>query len=636
MRCSARRLAFWLLAVIFLVVIYKGLATYWELRMTLRHLREDGIALYREVQETGLPSPDSAGALRRDIEDLERSLRTLERLGRYLPRPRWWPWLEARTAFLQHALKGSADLMAAVWWASVRLESAADNFGLITTATGTPVVIDEDPFFAALRSFAQSQERLLQARGHFSEAAAIARRGSGWFLGLAPYAEAGVWSAQVLAIAPHLFREGKHTMLLLVQNSDELRATGGFISGVVVLRFDGVRLLSAEYRNSYDIPSGPDPSPPPAPLREIMLAPVLVFRDANWSPDFPTSAQVLASLYQSGTGEDVSAIVAIDTSFVRMILGALGPIPVPGYDVTITQENAIEVAIGFWEAPIGAPSIRERGADFQSWLAHRKDFGGAVLEAILARARALDISDGTRLASAIGSAIARKHILFWAADPKAQYILEQFGMAGTLASSEGDYLLVLDTNVGWNKVDRHIARAIAYDITLGVPSEGRVCLTYRNQADVHLERCEHRAEYGDSYEALTLRCYWNYVRVFVPLGSELLGAEGIEGDVHIGEEAGKETFGVLLVVPPKEERTICLTYRLPMNVVGSQGDKTVYRLTVQKQAGTENVPLTITVHASQGVLPPLPPWEALDAQTLVLTTHLETDLVNVAVEWGSP
>ncbi|MBC7257167.1 MAG: DUF4012 domain-containing protein, partial [Chloroflexi bacterium] len=310
---------------------------------------------------------------------------------------------------------------------------------------------------------------------------------------------------------------------------------------------------------SYDIPSGPDPSPPPAPLREIMLAPVLVFRDANWSPDFPTSAQVLASLYQSGTGEDVSAIVAIDTSFVRMILGALGPIPVPGYDVTITQENAIEVAIGFWEAPIGAPSIRERGADFQSWLAHRKDFGGAVLEAILARARALDISDGTRLASAIGSAIARKHILFWAADPKAQYILEQFGMAGTLASSEGDYLLVLDTNVGWNKVDRHIARAIAYDITLGVPSEGRVCLTYRNQADVHLERCEHRAEYGDSYEALTLRCYWNYVRVFVPLGSELLGAEGIEGDVHIGEEAGKETFGVLLVVPPKEERTICLT-----------------------------------------------------------------------------
>ncbi|MBC7317163.1 MAG: hypothetical protein H5T70_12135, partial [Chloroflexi bacterium] len=206
---------------------------------TLRHLREDGVALYREVQETGLPSPDSAGALRRDIESLERSLRTLKRLGRYLPRPRWWPWLEARTAFLHHALSGAADLMTAVWWASVRLESATDNFGLITMATGIPVVIDEDPFFAALRSLAQSQERLLQAREHFSKAAAIARQGSGWFLDLAPYAETGVWSAQVLAIAPHLFREGKHTMLLLVQNSDELRATGGFISGVVVMHFDG-------------------------------------------------------------------------------------------------------------------------------------------------------------------------------------------------------------------------------------------------------------------------------------------------------------------------------------------------------------------------------------------------------------
>ncbi len=637
MRRSIRQLAFWLLVVAFCAAVYEGVTTYWGLRTTLRHLREDGVALYQEVQSAGMPSPDRAGALRRDMESLERFLRTFERLGRHLPRPRWWPWLERRVAFLQHTLSATADLATAAWWAAVRLESAADHFGLITTATGTPFVMEEDPLLAALKSFAQDRERLVQAQGHFSEAAAIARQAGGRLADLAPYAEAGAWGARALVIAPHLFRQGQHTVLLLVQNSDELRATGGFISGVVVLRFDGARLLSADYRNSYDIPTGPEPPPaPPDPLREIMLAPVLVFRDANWSPDFPTSAHVLASLYQSGTGEEVSAVIAMDTAFVRMFLGALGAVPVPGYEVTITQENAIEVAIGFWEAPIGAPSIRERQMDFQAWLAHRKDFGGAVLKAILARARALSVRDGARLASAIGPAVEQKHLLFWAADPRAQEAIERFGMAGALAQGEGDYLLVVDTNMGWNKVDRHIARAIAYEVTLGERPEGRICLTYRNQANVHLERCEHRAAYGDSYEALTEQCYWDYVRVFVPEGSDLLSAEGVEGDVRIGEEEGKRTFGALLVVPPQEERSICLTYRLPDYILGGQGGNRAYRLTVQKQAGIEGVPLAVTVRALQGTLVAPPPWEALDAQTLLLKTHLEADLAGITIGWEGP
>lgn len=634
-RSSRRQIILWCLGALFLFALYRGLGFALTFRVTLRQLREDGRTLYQEIRTAGLPNPDTAGALRRDVENLERSLHTLEGALRYLPAPRWWPWLNRRVGCLRHSLRGTVDLTTALWWALLRLESAADYYGLINTATGVPIMMREDPLLAALASLSESKERLLRAQEHLTEAGHLAQQAGGRFAALAPYAEAVAWGARALTIASYIMREGEHTFLLLVQNSDELRATGGFISGVVVMRFDGARLLSAEYRNSYDIPSGSEAPTVPDPLQEIMLAPILVFRDANWSPDFPTSAQVLASLYESGTGETVSGIAAIDTTFVKVFLRALGPITVPGYEVTITPENAIEVAIGFWEAPLGAPSLRDRQTDFQAWLEHRKDFGAAVLKALLERARTLSLGDWVRLTNVLGPAIREKHFFLWAAHLQAQQTLESFGMAGALVQGGGDYLLVVDTNVGWNKVDRHIARAIAYEVTLGPSPEGRACLTYRNEADVHLERCEHRAEYLDSYEALTKQCYWNYVRVYVPRGSELVHTEGAESQVRTGEEVGKRILETLLVVPPQEERVLCLTYRLPSPILDHEGNRAIYRLTVQKQAGLEGTPLMVAVRVPQGTLAAPPPWEALGEQTLVLNTRLEADFTSTIL-WERP
>lgn len=630
-------LIWWVLGIV-AVVACAGLWVGLNARRTVRHLAADLRAVKREVQTQGRPSAVTASALRRDVEDLERALRVAGRVASALPEARHWPWLAARTSLARNGLSAAIDVTTAAWWALLRMESAAENQGLINIASGVPVLLDDDPLLAALEVLPRHRARLERAQQTLSQLAADLRRGGGRLARWAPHAEASAWSLGLVGLLPHLLGEGDRLYLVLLQNSDELRATGGFISGVMTLRFEDARLVSVDYANSYDIaPGSVAHPPPPAPLQEIMRAEILVFRDANWSPDFPTSAAVLASLYRLDTGQAVDGIIALDTAGVQALMAALGPVTVPDYDVTVNAENVVETAVAFWETPLDAPSILERQTEFGAWLAHRKDFSGALMRAMRARLGDLRPQEALSLAVAAHKAASGKHLLAWAANDMAQQGLVRLGLAGQLSRAPGDHLLVVDTNMGWNKADRAIARSVAYEVSLNDAPEARVCVTYRHAAEATSERCEHRAEYLDSYEALVRQCYWNYMRVFTPAESQLLALEGVESAVEVEREGARISWGALTVVPPGEERRVCAAYRLPASVVRAEGDRQVYDLTVQKQAGTVDVPLRVQVRLPEGAAEVAGdlPWRLYGASEVALEDVLATDRV-YRLSWRAP
>jgi hypothetical protein len=636
-----RRPILWLTLGIIVIVACAGLWGSLGVRRTARYLAADLRALRQELRQHGRPSAATASAVRRDVEDLERTLRLCERVARSLPTVRGWPWLAARLSAAKNGLAAAVDLSAVTWWALLRMESAAENQGLINIASGTPLVMDDDPVRAAVSVLPAQAARLKRAQQALQQAASDLRLGGRGLSRWTSRAEAVAWAVDLVGLLPRLLGEDERLYLVILQNSDELRATGGFISGVVALRLEGARLVSVDYANSYDIAPGSEPHPPPpAPLQEIMQAPVLVFRDANWSPDFPASAAVLASLYQLDTGEAVSGIVALDTGGVQALMAALGSFAVPGYDVTVTAENVIETAIAFWETPLDAPSILARQTDFGAWLARRKDFSGALMQAARDRLGQLQPLDWLDLAVAAREAAAGKHLMAWSVDDAAQQGLTRMGLAGPLLQARGDYLMVVDTNMGWNKADRAIARSIAYEVRLGDEPEARACVTYRHTAETPLERCEHRAQYLDSYQALTQQCYWNYARLLAPSGSQLLALEGGERAVETEQVSGVISWGTLLVTPAAAERTLCATYSLPATVVQAQGERQVYRLTVQKQAGTAGVPIRVTVrlpHGAHEIASEIAEasWRLDAANEATLEDTLQTDR-SYALSWRAP
>lgn len=382
---------------------------------------------------------------------------------------------------------------------------------------------------------------------------------------------------------------GKRSFLVLAQNSDELRPTGGFISGVGVITMENGRVTDIHFRDSYAVDdlAKPHPSAPPA-MAKYLGGELLFLRDANWSPDFPTAARIAMALYAQDQGQAVDGVVAIDLHAVRLLVGALGPLDVPGVAEAVTGDNVLAHIKAAWDQPAEGVTIEENARE---WWRHRKDFMPALASAALSRLEAGDV-DWRRLAWALWQAAKEKHVLIYVEDPAAQQAIERLGWDGGLHPGDGDYLAVFDTNVGFNKVNAAVTREMAY--RLGREGDrwlGRLTITYTHPVQVFLEDCVHRPEYGRTYEDMVRRCYWNYVRVYVPSSAELIEARGLEEE-SISVEPGEKDLTVIaghFVMRPGSQHVVNLLYRLPDEVF-SDGR---YRLQMQSQPGMVGVPVIV-------------------------------------------
>ena len=407
-------------------------------------------------------------------------------------------------------------------------------------------------------------------------------------------------AVQAAQLAPNLLgAEEPRSYLVLAQNNAELRATGGFISGVGLLRLDGGRIVELSFQDSYAVDDFSKPHPPsPPPLLKYMKAEILVLRDANWWPDFPTSAQALADLYELDQGIVVDGVIAADLTAIELLVGALGPLRLEGYDQPVTGQNVLEFMQATWEAPLEGPSFdvwaegeREQRRE---WLQHRKDFMGILMDGILARLEGSGDLQLGRLVWALNRSLDEKHVLIQVNDPQATELLVAAGWDGTLRPGEGDFLLVVDSNVGFNKVNPRIEQGISYRVTLeGDRPHAELTLRYRHTSTVRLEECVHEAYYGESFEEMMDRCYFDYVRVYAPAGSELRETSGFEPDSveSLAGERDTQVFAGLLVMAPGDEQEITLSYDLPPAVMADG----TYRLRVQKQPGTGALPLHVQV-----------------------------------------
>ncbi len=225
------------------------------------------------------------------------------------------------------------------------------------------------------------------------------------------------------------------------------------------------------------------------------------------------------------------------------------------------------------------------------WLTHRKDFIDEVSQAALAKISAN--AGKVRWADLFGElsdCLAERHIQLYARDPALQPVFERYGWAGGLPDVGHDFLLVVDSNVGYNKVSASLEQSMGYAVDLATGS-ATLTLRYLNTSSVAVQECDKFRQYTPSYEALTQGCYWGYVRVYVPEGSRLLGAEGSDTGADVFTERGKTVLAVDLMLAPGEERRLVLEYQLPAPVW--QAD--TYQLLWQKQAGTQRIPLEITL-----------------------------------------
>lgn len=379
------------------------------------------------------------------------------------------------------------------------------------------------------------------------------------------------------------------TYLVLAQNNHELRATGGFLTAVGRVSLQDGRVVSIDFMDSYDpsISRTDLPLPQaPNPVQEHMNIDVMLLRDSNWSPDFPTTAQIARTIYSQQTGRVVDGVITIDLQAVEHIVQALEPLKIAGLDEPLTGATVLEQLTAFWAAPLGSDATLASGDT--DWWKQRKDFIPKLADAALARVMRGQF-DYLRMLSALQQSLEQRSIQLWFANPEIQTEVAAVGWDGALRPPrDGDFLAVVDTNFGYNKVNAVIEQRVVYQVVWPdgpeEPAVATVSIIYRHPNDRADYLCDQTPHYEGSYEEMITRCYFDYVRVYAPAGSELLGVQGLQEDTVVSQrgEGGSQQFGGFFILSPGSETTIALQYRLPAEI---QQDG--YQLTVRRQAGTK-------------------------------------------------
>ncbi len=431
-------------------------------------------------------------------------------------------------------------------------------------------------------------------------------------------------SFHFLSIMPDLLGtvEQPRTYLLLAQNRDEIRATGGFISGIGIMKIAAGELLSVEINDSYIVDDySKGYPPPPEPLLRFMLAEYWVPRDANWSPDFPTTARKVQELYTLSTDLATDGVIAFDQAAVVTLVDILGPLNLSDFSEPVTAENIEIMMQQAWSTSPDQDLSQE-------WWEHRKDFMSQLGEAlfrVLLDTRDKDIL--IQLGSELLTAIKAGHLLIYFNHEEAQAALAKATLDNSLEPGGGDFLFVVDSNVGFNKTDAVVQRSATYLVDLTNPQMLSAMLVVQYTHTVNQDvACIHESVYGSgAYTDMQVRCYWNYWRVYTspkthlyyanatPVSAEwLLNGEDWAGEATIDAgEGDTQTVSGLFVLPVGQKQDIALQFRLPSGVIRRLPDNDLYyNLRIQKQAGLLHLPFVLQVKPPQGydLVNPEPNW----------------------------
>ena len=444
--------------------------------------------------------------------------------------------------------------------------------------------------------------------------------------------------AGLQALPDGLGIEKPHHILVLIQNADEIRPTGGFITAVAYVTVDKASIQEITFLQSSD------PSidrydryyqyeTPPDPFVKYMDSHLWIFRDANWSPDFPTSASKAAELFTLGTQDPVDTVIAINQFTIQSLLRATGSINLRDGTV-VNDQNFIAVSKDSWStitSRLGRKQITE-------------ELGILIIE------RLVSTSNPTQLLSLFNAFVViseEKNLYAYSGEQDVQNLFQNIRIDGSIPISKGDYLHIVDFNVGYDKVGVNIQKDFDYAVNLQKLKRPYAILNtrHRNLAPASPQICPKKAAGETDYDSRIIDCYGNYLRVYLPNNSEVhhspqfdipssydMVNAPIAGLMsQIPDERGKEILAGLQIVPPGQTVSGTFIYGLdPTEILSIQSENSLqYSLLLQKQSGIPpyDVEITVALPDDAHITKVLPTPETIYENSILFTQHFNQDIL---------
>ena len=373
----------------------------------------------------------------------------------------------------------------------------------------------------------------------------------------------------------------KSNYLLILQNSDELRPSGGFIGTYGILQMDSGEIERLDTHDIYhmDMPVQDKVSvEPPAPLKKYLGVDKWYMRDSNWSPDWSISAQKIEWFYDLENSkfpepdiDDFVGVIGITPEFVNDLLNFTGPLEVNGE--IYNKDNFVDLLQ--YKVEKGYVYL-----GISSW--HRKEEVGDILSKLKKELLSMPLDRLPEIINLIDDNLARKNILFYFNDLAIQEVAKNSNYSGEIKETDGDFVMLVDANMAAYKTDAVMGKAIEYSLDQG--------------ANGLFAKLKINYSHRGSFDWKTTR-YRSYTRIYVPKGSELIKSwGGSDEKVEVYDEGDKTVFAGFISIEPGKINNIYMEYKLPDTINMSVIARKEYDLYFQKQAGAKIEELKVNLN----------------------------------------
>ena len=361
---------------------------------------------------------------------------------------------------------------------------------------------------------------------------------------------------KMLLNLPRIFGVYQPTkVLVLLQNNNELRPTGGFMGSYATFTIDKFKI---NYFRTYDIYDAdghvPNYVTPPEAIQTAFQLGSWRLRDANWDPDFPQSAKTILWFLEQAGIETPEILAAVNLSAVEKLFNILPhDLYLSDYDLNVSADTLWDIA------------QQHSQSDFFPGSKQKKVFIYDLSKELINEFTKLSIANKVKFVSTLTGIFKDKDVQVYSVNSEIQKTFSDLGWDGSLKKSICPELIplctperieIVEANLGSNKSNCCVTRKVKLEVEKnGQDINHKLKITFSNQDNGQNKK------WGGRYLA--------NIRLF------------------INDEVMEKWVNAL----PGAEQTIDFEYRLtPANKYFSP-----IFVTFQKQSGVHSFPLTIEV-----------------------------------------
>ncbi len=354
-------------------------------------------------------------------------------------------------------------------------------------------------------------------------------------------------------IPPMLGADGPRTYLVLFQNPAEIRATGGMPGAYLVIMADrgAIRVVDDGVASGGLATSDtPVLALDPATIALYGTAIARYPANINQTPDFPTVARLAREMYRRHSGRTVDGVLATDPVALSYLLGATGPIAVPG-GPALRSDTVVRALLS--DVYAGPLSRSQQDAYFRS-------VARATFLALTRQPRAI-----RPMLAQLARAAGERRLLAWSARTQEEDLLGGTVLEGVLPQDgPGTATVGLFLNDGGGGKMSYFLRPAVALADSGCQQYGRAVLTVRLTLSSVAPATGLSQYVRNSAAALDPYTIRTFVSVFSPTGGTVVRArlDGAATPLSAGTDgtAGRRSVGIVTVdLAPGKSRQLDVT-----------------------------------------------------------------------------